>query len=445
MVATAAACSTTLEPSTGRFGGLRGVVRRHRRRLQQQRYGNDEAAATPTSFFTPPPVVYGTLAEFPPDTLAHARGVPWHRSPAFGPEWPVADRDDELEAATALTAAASHAGRRSNSGSRATAVTARHRGKPRSSGGAMPFRSMANAATGHSATLMAILLSKLANSSSGEDSGGDTAGAVGTAASAAGSDGSVLGMIPPPPAPAASTAGWSRTELLHRSVDNVAPELENSYGIGPGGVTAAVVGGGGCGGSWAWKARVDQTQRYSKLRRYDFVRELGSGSHGTIFLVRKKRHGDNTTGNTIGSNGVLGTTNKHGSRRSRGSRSSSRSSSGDDHSSGNNSSSSGGMGDLRVLKESQFLSEAVNEARLLSLADDGGGSSVAADAGAFAAKRSAAGDDWCGGVGAGAAASLTRGADRGRGYQRGGVVQVRKERLRRSSVVFYLVWCEGAG
>ncbi|CAN0370979.1 unnamed protein product, partial [Scytosiphon promiscuus] len=67
----------------------------------------------------------------------------------------------------------------------------------------------------------------------------------------------------------------------------------------------------------AWKARVEQTPRYSKLRRYDFVRELGSGSHGTVLLVRKS------------------------------------------------SSRSGQAGSLRVLKESQFLPEAVNEARLL--------------------------------------------------------------------------------
>lgn len=433
--AAAAACSTTLEPNMGRFGGLCGVVQR-----SQHHYCNNEAPPT-TAFCTPPPVspVYRTIAELPPDTHA---GVSWrhqHRHQEYGPEWPVENRDDEVEAATALTVAP-HDG--STSSSSAATIMARH-GKPGGSS-AMPYRrSVATAATGHSATLMAILLSKLANSGDRDSSGVDAAAAAGVADGYNG----VLGITPPP---AGSAAGLSRTELLHHSVDSIAHGLDKNIGIGP---SAAAESGGGGGGSWAWKARVDQTPRYSKLRRYDFVRQLGSGSHGTILLVRKKRPAV-TTGDTTGNDGILGTSTHSSNGRdcSRSSRSRS-----DDH-----SSSSGGMGDLRVLKESQFLPEAVNEARLLLLADGGtggggGGGTVAgvlgskrrtgssAGAGDFETNNSA-GDDgrWRFDVG-GVATAGRRGANGGRGYQRGGVVQVRKRQRSFSLAVCCLLLPMGGG
>lgn len=438
--AATAVCSTTLEPSMGRFGGLLGVVQRHHRPHQQQQYCNHQAEVKPTAFFTPPPPpspVYRTVAELLLDTHAHACGASWHHSQEYGPEWPVEHRDDELEAATALTAVSAHIGSGSSIAA-ATAVARRH-GKPGDSGDAMPYRSMATAATGHSATLMAILLSKLANDRSGGDSSSsDIAGVADTGASAAGDDGGVLGMIPLP-APATPKAGLSRTELLHRSVDSsIAQELDNSFRTTGTTVVVGGIGSGSGGGSWAWKARVDQTPRYSKLRRYDFVRELGNGSHGTILLVRKKRLGTTTAGNNMGNEGILGNVNKHGSSsRSNRSRSSSA-----DH--GNNGSSSG-MGDLRVLKESQFLPEAVNEARLLLLAGGGGGA-AGASAGVCEAKNSATGDDaWRVGIAGGATASL-RGADGGRGYQRGGVVQVStRTKYQSSTFAISCVWGEEGG
>lgn len=63
-----------------------------------------------------------------------------------------------------------------------------------------------------------------------------------------------------------------------------------------------------------WHALLQQAPSYSKLRRYNFIRQVGGGSHGKILLVKKKTSGS-----------------------------------------------------LRVLKESYFLAEAVNEARLLML------------------------------------------------------------------------------
>lgn len=68
-------------------------------------------------------------------------------------------------------------------------------------------------------------------------------------------------------------------------------------------------------GAWAWQARLRLCPAYSKLRRYSFVRELGRGSHGTVLLMRR----------------------------------------------------GAGNGSLCVLKESQSVSEAVNEAHLLLL------------------------------------------------------------------------------
>jgi len=232
-----------------------------------------------------------------------------------------------------------------------------------------PYR---NAATGHSGALMAILLSKLANSGDGGCRASDAAADHFDADGGGVLDAAAATATPAEGSAVAAAAGLSRTELLHRSVDDTAQGLESGSLGGPA-VANGTVGGGGRGGIWAWKARVDQTPRYSKLRRYDFVRELGSGSHGTVLLVRKR--------SAVGASNASSAIEVNSGR-----------------------SGSGGAGVLRVLKESEFLPEAVNEARLLLLA---GGSS-----------------DGDGVAGAGVSGTVTA-SWRDGGYQRGEVVQVK--------------------
>lgn len=387
-----AACSTTLEPRMGRFGGLSFAVHSPRRYLPEP---------PPCPVLMPP--LYPTLAVLPPDTLA-PRSVTadadvswqWHRRLEYGPEWVDDNRNEggEVEAVAPLDGG-------STSSTNPASIVAASAG---ASGGAAPYRNMATSATGHSGALMAILLSKLANSGYSAPSAGEA---------------------PPEAAVAAAAPSPSRAELLHRSVDSIARGLGGSA-VGPDAADPIANGGG----SWAWKARVDQTPHYSKLRRYHFVRELGSGSHGTILLVRKRPAANDHAPSSGGGGGGGGlvfdnyckTSSGGGPRRRSGTGS-------DDHrrccvrSSGRDP--GGGFrsppGGLRVLKESPFLPEAVNEARLLLLAGGGGG--VANDLDSRGRTGGAGVGD--GGVG-GVATAGRRGGDGVKGYQRrGDVVQVR--------------------
>ena len=437
-----AACSTTLEPSMGRFGGLSLVTTHHspavhRRHLPQQ----------PAS----------TMFVFPPDTLAPrsmlAAGAGESRWPReYGPEWAGRDAEANAEAAAVAVAVAPLLDSPNAAAATTSMKAARSGAAAATSRRALPYRDMATAATGHSGALMAVLLSKLANggysgcSSSSSSSSSTGAAAADTAGAASASD-----AQPEAPA-AAAAAALSRTELLHRSVDTIARGLDNIAGADLAVPVAAdgVVGGG----SWAWKARVDQTPRYSKLRRYDFIRELGSGGHGTILLVRKRPAAASDHQPPSISDGVLDASSKRGETISSGggTRSPTTSSSSiiDDSSSSSNSSSggvkrsnrgSGGTsersttpGDLRVLKESPFLPEAVNEARLLLLAgggDGGGGFAGAVASGPGSSRGRAAGAGAGIGVGAGdvgVGGGVTAAASDGGGkgcHQRGEVVQVR--------------------
>ena len=413
----AVACSTTLEPSIGRFGGLSVAVHSPRRHLR------NEPPPPPAAVFMSPPLC-PALAVLPPDTLAprnittDADVCPWRqrRHQEFGPEW-TNEHCNMAEVDPAVIAPL-------DGSTNVASIIAARSG---ASGRAAPYRDMATAATGHSGALMAILLSKLANGGlSSSDSTLDTAAAATSS--------------PPQPAAASAAALPSRTEVLHRSVDTVARGLDSIVGVDP---AVPVASGGASGGSWAWKARVDQTPQYSKLRKYDFVRELGSGSHGTIFLVRKRPAGTTAARAPSISDGALDA-NKHG-RTSGGGGGGTRRVDGnvgsDGHSAvkGSSSSSSssrssrdpggisrGSPGGLRVLKESPFLPEAVNEARLLLLAA-GDSVAVADDPGSRVRTGGGFGTDAGGGgvgIGCGVTAS-SRGGDGARSYQRGEVVQVR--------------------
>lgn len=419
-----AACCTTLEPSIGRFGGVSAAVHSPRRCRP------DEAPPS-AAVFVPP--LCPALAVLPPDTLAAPRNIAagvdgsWqehqHRHQEwYNPEWAVNNCNlGELEAVAPPLLGGT------NSSSTSTAVAARTAARGR----VVPYRNVATAATGHSGALMAILLSKLANSGHGSTDSPtfDTA-----ANSCATSDA-------PPAAPPAAI-------LLHRSVDSIAQGLDSAVDVGP---AASVVTRGG--GSWAWKARVDQTPHYSKLRRYDFVRELGSGSHGTILLVRKRPAANHHTHSSVG-DGVLNAKKNGGARGGGGttrfgSDGSSRSSV--ENSGKDTGRSTPGGGGLRVLKESPFLPEAVNEARLLLLAGGGGGGG--GDGGdvefglASRARTVGAGmiGTGAGEVGVGGVVTTSRGGGGGgRGYQRGEVVQVRTRTAvflfgpRSRSLVFFL-------
>lgn len=376
------------------------------------------------------PPLCPTLAVIPPDTLAPRNiaadaDISWHQE--YGPEWNGENCNKgaaEVEAVAPLDGSTNSA-----------SIVAARAG---TSGRAVPYRNMATAATGHSGALMAILLSKLANGGYSSDSTLDTA--VAPSASGDGDAGTT------PPEAAAAAAALSRAEVLHRSVDSIARGLDNTLGVD----AAAPVANGG--GSWAWKARVDQTPHYSKLRRYDFVRELGSGSHGTILLVRKRPVANHHIPSI--SDGGLDV-NKHSSRGSGGG--SRRRSGGGSHDHGSVTSSSirdtGGSctrtvaGGLRVLKESPFLPEAVNEARLLLLAgggSEGDGGAVSDGLGSRARTDDAGIGSGAGDVGVGGvvAASRRRG-DGGRGYQRGEVVQVRTRvtEVTRSLFLFVAFTC----
>lgn len=175
-----------------------------------------------------------------------------------------------------------------------------------------------SAASRHAGALLAVLLSKLAN-------GGDSPLAQEQALDA---------VAHSPAITTADTAsGSSSADLLHL-VGAVEFEAQEALSLSSRMSSVSETGAVGADRTaadaaksvfWAWNVRLAQAPSHSKLRRYIFVRELGKGSHGTILLVKKKR--------------------------GRG---------------------CGGVDQLRVLKESRFLSEAVNEARLLLVANGGG-------------------------------------------------------------------------
>ena len=355
--------------SKGRFGGLCGLVLKlsHPTSLLVEDFSlriRRQKTNFMTRYSTPLDLPLGTplqiannssaSAAAPADAdAADADASAWQQQ-AFGPQWP----------AEGILAVA-----------------------PRSDGDSTPwgdrtnehFRNVTSSATGHTGALMAIMLSKLANStnrpinSSADDSVDAASGAeisalanpshhvftggVGTTAgsggAAAAAEPSIVSLSPSSSlltagtsAPAAAAAASARTEL-HRSVDTIAVCLASPCGTATEGTGTSR----SRSDSWAWRARLEQAPAYSKLHRYSFVRELGRGSQGTVLLVRKKiasaasrsraRSGDGSHDTTIAAvgNGV------------------------------------GTDGSLRVLKESQNLPEAVNEARLLLLAGGSGGGS----------------------------------------------------------------------
>ena len=115
---------------------------------------------------------------------------------------------------------------------------------------------------------------------------------------------------------------------------------------------------------------MEQAPAYSKLHRYSFVRELGRGSHGTVLLVRKKiapaesrsrargvcgNHDPTTAAAVEAGPAAAGPTGLAAAAAAA------------------IVDGAGTTSGLRVLKESQHLTEAVNEARLLLLAGSGGG------------------------------------------------------------------------
>lgn len=311
-----AAASSTFDPK-GRFGGLCGVVLRPSPSLCSSQFGlphqladRPRLVSSPQHARLPPQrapflmPLCSTPRDLPPDTLAGGQdiaiatdaAVAWQQK-GYGPEWPAQK-----------TAAAPICG---STGVLSGEVRERHHNQA------------ITTATRHTGALMAVLLSKFANGNGASSSSADERVDGATLSAAAASDAATADVH------AAIAAAPSRTEL-HRSVDNIAQDLliDDASSNGVVNDSVAKVGRRGSGGSWAWKARVDQAPTHSKLRRYIFVRELGKGSHGTALLVRKKSAGG---GNCNMRNGD----------------------------------------DMRVLKESQLLPEAVNEARLLLLAGSG--------------------------------------------------------------------------
>lgn len=243
----------------------------------------------------------------------------------------------------------------------------------------------------HTGALMAVLLSKLANGRGGSYSAEDS---VADAADAADFNGTTGTVAPPSSLESCSELRGSLAAQVEDAASTVAScddmATASDHGVGRPG--RAKDGQPGNAGGAAWQARLDQTPSHSKLRRYSFVRELGRGAHGTVLLVRKN------SANTR-------------------------------------------AGRLRVLKESHFLPEAVNEARLLLLADErgeraregeGGGALVDHEGvGAANMRSTAAKRRFVETVGAWGAGDSSRrpGEDgtvavRDRGYQPGGVVQV---------------------
>ncbi|CAM9206454.1 unnamed protein product, partial [Sphacelaria rigidula] len=162
-------------------------------------------------------------------------------------------------------------------------------------------------ATKHAGALMAVLLSKLAN--------GNGVSNTSVVYGEEKTDAIVLG--PESLAAEDLLAGGS----INGGAESGIPALCERSPLTSSAAAAAAAGDGAtptADPSWQWKSRLRQATSYSKLRRFSFVRELGRGSHGIILLVKKVPSGE-----------------------------------------------------LRVLKESSFLSEAVNEARLLLLAGAG--------------------------------------------------------------------------
>lgn len=188
-------------------------------------------------------------------------------------------------------------------------------------------------ATKHAGALMAVLLSKLANGNGvsntsvvyGEEKtdaivlGPESSGKVRHTHTAADHLRSIDEITITPRSLAAEDllAGGS----INGGAESGIPALCERSPLTSSAAAAAAAGDGAtptADPSWQWKSRLRQATSYSKLRRFSFVRELGRGSHGIILLVKKVPSGE-----------------------------------------------------LRVLKESSFLSEAVNEARLLLLAGAG--------------------------------------------------------------------------
>lgn len=290
------AAASTFDPK-GRFGGLCGVVLKLYppapsppggvfRKLEQQLQHQQRILCASLEHYP----LYLAPTTLPPDTLTVAVEAGGQR---YGPEWPSERTVSEAR----------------RNGSSGEVIEGRFHNMNRHA------RHMAASATGHSGALMAILLAKLAN-------GGDEA-AAGSPGAFPRADMEVSTDVDVATAVVAGAVG----EIPVDSTKDVVQEGSTCTSILVAKSPVSMTRGNntsvsGSSETWAWKARVDQTPRHSKLRRYSFVRKLGRGSHGTILLVRK------TCGSTTCT---------------------------------------------RVLKESEYLPEAVNEARLLLLA---GGSGV---------------------------------------------------------------------
>ena len=429
--------------SRGRFGGLCGVVLQ----LSPPTPHLDQEFSLPigrqeTSFMTR----FSTPLDLPPNipfqvgntssatasfaaASAAAAGAAWQQQQEFGPQWP----------AEGVVAVAS----RSESDRPFWDDRREH------------FRQVASAATGHTGALMAVMLSKLANSTDGPsaDDSFDAVNCVGKSSSAnpapiiftddvgatatAKLAAAELPVIPfssslAGTAAAPATTAPTRTEL-HRSVDAIAEGLASPSDISAEGTVTST--SSSRSGSWAWKARLQQAPAYSKLHRYSFVRELGRGAHGTILLVRKKvaptaSRARSGYGNRDTSTTVIAAGSASAAR-----------------------DGAGTTGGLRVLKESQHLKEAVNEARLLLLAGSGGdGAGGRGTSGFRAAVKKAAADDDNVSVGpkravVGAAKGVGEGkwraAGGGRAHQSGDVVQVMRNGI--SGINFIHPTCYKAG
>lgn len=450
--------------SKGRFGGLCGVVLQlshptaplaEEFSLRMRRQETSFMARYSTPLGLPPNIPFqlaGTASSsaaaastaFAP--AAGAAAAAWQQR-EFGPQWPAED-------------AVAVAPRSENDG-------------PLWDDRREHFRNVASAATGHAGALMAIMLSKLANStdrpainSNSPDDSFDAAnrleasspanpspntftrdaGATATATSTAtiastaaarvsttatSAESSIIPFSPSSlegttalPSMTAATASSTRTEL-HRSVDTIAEGLASPSDASAEG-TGTTSTSRGRSGSWAWKARLEQAPAYSKLHRYSFVRELGRGTHGTVLLVRKKVAPASSRSSARIGDDTRDTRTAVAAAGSRGSSAA--------------AAVGGGTGTtvgLRVLKESQHLKEAVNEARLLLLAGSGGGDGAGAGRSGTSGFRAAldkpAADDDHVSVGPkrgvvgpaeGAGQGKWRAAAGGRVHQSGEVVQV---------------------
>lgn len=294
--------AAALFDSKGRFGGLctGDVFLKLVRPARRAPVGSSNMSSFRRSLPPPPPPprqprlgawravfpLYSVPVDSPPDTVA------WQRQEEHAPHWPL---EMEVEGRVDLPCETIPQEADLQHGDNSS-----------------------NGATRHAGALVAVLLSKLANNNGDGSSNGDdgehqvllTAGEEETSEITTLRNSTVVEELLPHVAALRSSA-HEATSSIESSTNCFA---ENVSVAGRGNVILSKVTAA-ANESWAWKSRIQQAPRHSKLRRYTFVRRLGAGSHGTIFLVRKKSSGT-----------------------------------------------------LRVIKESSFLPEAVNEARLLLLA-----------------------------------------------------------------------------